>query len=239
MKGVCCLAALVAIAAGQAPNPVRLAGVAMDVDGKPLPDVLISHIGPRGQMSKTNEEGRFEVLTRAPAVVFRKSGFTSWYQRVEQAGPIEVRLEPVRQSLAACASPARCTALRGFPSSFCLPRVRGVKASKQGNDSDYGQRLFTASPSRSRAAIQHAAGSMWGSGLPLDTDVWSSVEYRETVSLDLHHLPIYDSRGRTADGKRWRLAGHAFESAGYRGASLEEARLLDQVLDGICLLKEP
>lgn len=35
-----------------------------------------------------------------------------------------------------------CVSLKGWPSMFCLQRVRRVKVTAHGNDIDYGQRWF-------------------------------------------------------------------------------------------------
>ena len=87
--------------------------------------------------------------------------------------------------------------------------------------------------------IQHAAGPMWGAGLPRDEDVWSSVEYSETDYRDLEGFLIIDSRGKNADGEYWRVLGRTFETASYRKLAKDEAAVLDKVLNGVCLRPQP
>jgi hypothetical protein len=175
------------------------------------------------------------IQTQAPAIVFRKDGFNGKYYRVERDAIIDIKLAPVADSLKTCPSFANCLSLHGFMSAFCLPKVRGVDATEQSNDIDYGQRMFLIRGSSGRKGIQHAAGPMWSFGTPLDEEVWSAVEHSETGYRDLEGFLIVDSRGKSADGKCWRVLGHAFETASYRKVAPDEAKLLDKVLDGVCL----
>lgn len=68
----------------------------------------------------------------------------------------------------------------------------------------------------------------------MDQDVWSSVEYHETV-FTVDNRRIVDARGRTAAGKHWGFLGQLGETASYRDADADAARILDRVLDGMCL----
>lgn len=220
------------------PSATRLSGIVADIDGKPLADVWLHHTGLQGRILKTDAEGRFEIQTRAPAIVFRKDGFKGRYYRIERDATVEVKLDPA-PPLKACPSSARCLSIECFMSAFCLPKVRGVSVTEQGNDSDYAQRQFVIQTPSGSKGIQHAAGPMWGSGLPLDEDVWSAVEYRETDYRDLEGFLVIDARGKASNGECWRILGHAFETASYRKLPADEASLLDKVLDGVCLRLQP
>jgi hypothetical protein len=200
--------------------------------------VWLHHASAKDQTAKTSREGRFEIETSAPAIVFRKEGFNAKYYRFERDANVEVQLDPIANSLRTCQTSADCRSLNGFMSEFCLPTVPGIKATQQRNDLDYGQRLYLIQTATGRKRIQHAAGPMW-SGLPLDEDVWSAVDYTERDYRDLEGFLIVDARGSTADGKRWRVLGRAFETASYRELSPDEANLLDRVLDGACLRLQP
>lgn len=243
---LCCLAALLNVVRGQAAkegglllsSPIHLSGIVTDHDGKPLANVWINHTGIQGQIMKTNAEGRFEIQTRAPSIVFRKDGFKGRFCRVERDATVEVKLDPAPQ-LKACPSSANCLSLKGFMSAFCLPKIRGVNVTAQSNDIDYGQREFVIQTLGGRKGIQHAAGPMWGAGLPLDDEVWSSVEYHETGYRDVEGFQVIDARGKTSNGECWRVLGHAFETASYRKLSADEVSLLDKVLDGVCLRLQP
>ena len=85
--------------------------------------------------------------------------------------------------------------------------------------------------------VGHGAGPMWTFGFPLQSDIAKSVEYSEK-KFNFKSLPeaIIDARGKTTMGTYWRTVVTFGESASYSGASEENARLLDQVLDGACLV---
>ena len=217
------------------PSPVRLSGVVTDNDGRPLSDVWINHTGVRLENVKTDSQGRFDIGTRAPAIVFRKHGFQSKYCRVSGDRPLAVILTCPARRAKACGAFSNCVSLKGFMSWFCLLKVPGVTVSKQGNDIDYGQRLFWVRTQSGRAGIQHAAGPMWGPGLPFDEDVWAARDYAETTYIDSEGFSIIDARGKSIDGKCWRVLGHVFETASYRNVSEHDTRLLDRVLDGACV----
>ncbi len=216
------------------PSPIRLSGVVTDTLGKPIPGVWINHTGSRFENITTDRAGRFDIETGAPAVVFRGDGFQSRYWKVNQSGAITIALAPAPRAKA-CGQPSRCMSLEGFHACFCLPRIRGVKVSAQGNDVDYGQRLFQVKTRNGTVAIQHAAGGMWGSGLPFNEDVWSASEYSEKTWVDDKGFFIIDARGKSANGRCWRVLGHAFETASYRNVPEQDTVLLDRVLDGACV----
>lgn len=217
------------------PSAVRLSGVVTDNGGTPLSDVWINHTGVRVENIKTDSHGRFDIETRAPAVVFRKNGFQSKYWRVSGDGPVTVVLTGPAPQAKACRAVSSCLTIEGFMSAFCLPGIPGVNVGKQSNDIDYGQRFFWVKTQDGQAGIQHAAGGMWGPGLPLDEDVWSARDYMETTYIDREGFSIIDARGKSGDGKCWRVLGHAFETASYRNVSAQDASLLDRVLDGACV----
>jgi len=216
-------------------SPVRLAGVVTGSDGKPLGDVWINHTGAGVENLKTDLDGRFDIECFAPAIVFRKSGFQSKYWRVRADRMLDIVLTGPAPQLKACGKSSRCVSLKGFMSAFCLPKVPGINVGEQGNDVDYGQRFFWVRTPRGEVGIQHAAGGMWGSGLPSDQDVWSARDYAEKSYVDLDGFGIIDARGKSADGKYWRVLGHVFETASYRNVSGQDAPLLDRVLDGACV----
>ena len=225
----------------QAPRPlssaVTLSGVVTDVSGTPIASVSIDHSGSRSGIVKTDGEGKFEVTTRAPAVVFRKSGLQSRYVRLEpgKSAGLTIRLDGSAPPARECGPHASCSSLRYFGSAFCLPEIQGVKAGKQSNDVDYGQRVFWIAATGGKVGLRHAAGPMWGSGLPSDEEVWDASEYREIDYRDEDGHLIVDARGRSSDGKYWRELGHAFESVSYRGVSERDTILLDRLLDGACV----
>ncbi len=192
-------------AAGQSmlPAPATLSGVVTDSDGKPLSNVWIYHTGVRVENIRTNAQGHFEIVTRAPAIVFRKQGFQSKYMRVEESRNLSIVLTGPAPLMKECGAWGRCLTLKGFRSSLCLPKVRGVQSGKQGNDIDYGQRWFWFETKRGKAGLQHAAGPMWGPGVPSDQQVWWSSDYREISYRDREGFSVIDARGTSPDGKLW------------------------------------
>src|SRR5207245_9338666 len=83
--------------------------------------------------------------------------------------------------------------------------------------------------------IQLTDGLMWDPGLPFDEDVWSAHDYVETTFSDTECFSIIDARGKSIDGKCWRVLAHVFETASYRNVPEEDTALLDRVLDGACV----
>ena len=76
---------------------------------------------------------------------------------------------------------------------------------------------------------------MWSFGIPMDEDVWSSVEYSEHT-YEVEGAPIVDARGKTAKGDLWRFLGDIGESAEYEDADPATAALFDKMMDGMCML---
>jgi hypothetical protein len=215
-------------------KPVHLSGIVMDSNGKPLQHVWINHDSLRERTVETDGEGRFDFVTQAPALVFRKAGFDASYYRVERDATLRLKLGSAQRMLE-CPESSDCVSLKGFTSAFCLPKLRRIKITKQGNDIDYGQRWFVIHTATGKNGIQHAAGPMWGTGIPFDQDVWSAVEYTETDYQDLDGFLVVDARGKDAKGQCWRVLGHFGETASYRNVSSDDASTLDKVLDGVCL----
>jgi hypothetical protein len=237
-----CCATLIGVAVAQTqrerelmlPSPVTMTGIIMDNERRPLSEVWIAHTGVPLNI-KTDAQGRFEVKTSAPAVVFRKAGFQSKYWRVREDRNLSVTLTGPAPLMKECRAADKCVSLKGFlVTTFCLAKAHGVEVSKQGNDVDYGQRWFGIRTHNGNAGIQLAGGLLWGSGWPRDEDVWSTGDYNETSYRDRDGFLIVDARG--TNGGKWRSLGHAFETASYRNVDSQDTPLLDRVLDGACVL---
>jgi carboxypeptidase family protein len=211
-----------------------ISGTVSDADGKPIGGARIEHSDNRRETIQTDATGRFNLRTRAPAVVIRKAGYRSQWLRITDISEVPITLQPGDSDLQirACPRTEPCESIDGWGAQFCFPRVPGVTASRQGQDIDYGIRGYVID--NSKAGIRHGSGPLWGFGLPSDDDVWRSVEYRETV-FGTDPLITIDARGRTADGKFWRNLGKFGESASYRDVNEADAQLLDRVLDGACI----
>ncbi|HSP70266.1 MAG TPA: hypothetical protein VLN48_21225 [Bryobacteraceae bacterium] len=214
------------------PQARSVTGSVTDVDGKPIREARIDHSDNYREAIQTDAAGKFAVRTRAAALVIRKAGYRSQWIRTADISESPITLQPgdSNSQIRACPRTEPCDSINGWGAQFCFPRVAGVTADRQGQDIDYGIRGY----STGSAGIRHGSGPLWSFGLPYDPDVWQSVEYQEKV-FGTDPLITIDARGRTANGKRWRNLGKLGESASYRDVSEADARLLDQVLDGVCI----
>ncbi len=81
---------------------------------------------------KTDSKGRFDLETRAPAIVFRKDRFQSLYWRVAPGSGLSFTLTGITPSPAtSCRWFARCVSLQdGYMGSFCFPNVAGVRVTE-------------------------------------------------------------------------------------------------------------
>ncbi len=211
-------------------------GLVVDPQGKPVSGVRVDHYENRSQAVVTDSDGRFQLQTEVPAVVLRKAGYRSQFIRTSAAEQARIVLEPAESPGRPkfCSADSRCESIVGWEAEFCFPKVAGVEASRQGRDIDYGIRFYSIKSRNGRVGITHGSGPLWSLGIPVNTDVWKSVEYAE-VTYAQDGMVILDASGRTADGKRWRYLGRLGESASYSDAREDAARILDRVLDGMCV----
>jgi hypothetical protein len=238
------LSAILVLASAQAetvqnlllPDARHIGGLVVDVEGKPIAEAQIDHSNRRG-LHRTDSDGKFEMDTRAPALVVRKVGFRSELVRTQTGAEVTVVLRKLSQgrTLPICSNSRHYEGIDGWTtSSLRFPRISGVKVSRQGHDVDYGIRSYYVETEQGRKGIRHGSGLMWSSGTPLDEDVWRSVKYEEDM-FDVEGVTIIDARGQMANGDHWRSLGKVFESASYRDVDEETAKILDKVLDGACL----
>jgi hypothetical protein len=217
--------------------PARgITAMVVDHDGRPVADVRIDHDGNRARPTVTGADGKFRLVTRAPALVLRKTGYRSFFMRTTAAFPDRIVLERADSTdePRVCSAREQCDFIAGWQAEFCFPRVAGVSTSAQSQDADYGIHVFAVKAASGAVGIRHGSGPMWTFGIPVDDDVWRSVEYSEVTRRD-GKIEIVDARGQTADGKHWRYLGRFGESASYRDVDDEAVRMLDRVLDGVCI----
>jgi len=105
------------------PASVALSGVVTDASGTPLGDVSIDHTGSRSGILKTDSQGRFEITTRAPAVVFRKSGFQSRYLRLGEVKSVglSIRLDGPSPEARECGMQRYPNSARSTPANRFSP----------------------------------------------------------------------------------------------------------------------
>ncbi|MCC6264879.1 MAG: carboxypeptidase regulatory-like domain-containing protein [Bryobacterales bacterium] len=217
------------------PDAVRVAGVVVDSEGKPIAKAQIDHSNDYTQAHETDADGRFELVTRAPVVVVRKQGYRSQAARTQDAKELRIALEGSGEGSSYPICPKnRSYAGIGVWATLHFPRVPHVKVSRQRADIDYVARDYYIKTESGPRGIRHGSGPMWGFGIPFNEDVWGSVEYLETT-YDFNGVTIIDARGQHADGTRWRYLGMVGESAFYSGVDAKTSRILDQVLDGGCM----
>lgn len=217
------------------PESRRVTGVVIDSAGMPVANAHLDHTGDLRRAHTTDSEGRFELDTRAPAIVIRKGGFRSELLPNRDATEVRITLQEQKVSrFSTCSSRGQYQGIEGWGASFEFPKVQNVKASQQGRDIDYGMRFYYLKTKQGAKGIGHGSGPMWSIGIPLDEDIWRSVAYEE-VTYDDEGKKIIDARGKLANGSRWRYLGKFGESASYSDADESAAKILDQVLDGACL----
>jgi hypothetical protein len=213
------------------PDEQHVSGFVVDPGGAPIPDAWVYHLGGRAA-AKTDAEGRFDLTTRVPRVVIRKPGYESYALDTQLAKDVKLILRPISRNLPMCSRPDSCHSLHG---GFCFPNVKGVKAHTPNSDSDYVAESFTVG----KNGIQHGSGYAWSFGIPFDEHVWAATNYRENsyMRIGLGGLVgIVDARGKSPKGTYWRYLGYFSESASYDDVNRATAELLDEVLDGVCLL---
>lgn len=213
--------------------PQTVSGVVLDDSGKPVAGAHIDHsdVQPREQLF-TDDQGRFQLHTRAPALIIRKLGYNGQLVRIAPGIRLRIVLQRATKALATCA--AGCRVLKTPSSSFCFPPIPGVQAGEQGHYQDTFVRAFTAQAGNRTTELLHGAGPNWSLGIPYTGDVWESAQYSEQAFIAAGS-DVIDARGTAPDGKRWRYLGRFGESASYYEADPPAAALLDRVLDGVCI----
>jgi hypothetical protein len=246
MRGLEVAFLLVTILSGQAtpdsPQPRSIQGVVVDEAGAPVSDVFVAHTGTKfvrgsGENLITDRQGRFQVTTQAPLIVFRKRGYAGAVLRPRDVAPgVQPRLvlERTQRTLPICSPAGTYYSLEGWEASLRFAPDPRIQATAQGRDVDYGIRGYLLKGSKDSAGVTHGSGPLWSFGSPLDSDVWqSTVLADDTFEAGGHQF--VDSRGTAADGTRWRSIGKLGETASYSRVDKEFASVLDQFLDGACV----
>ena len=214
----------------------HIVGTVLDEQGKPVAEASIGHSDDRRHEFTTDSEGRFELSTRAPALVVRKAGYGSELIRTEHESNVRITLRRPAQkrTLPACRYTDLLVGIEGWGARLRLPRVPGVEADVQGRDIDYGLRYHYVRTGQGTKGILHGSGPNWGFGVPADENIWTSVHYEEAC-FEVGGQRIVAARGQYRNGERWRYLGTFGESASYDDMEEKVSRVLDRVLDGACL----
>jgi hypothetical protein len=211
----------------------NVAGVVVDEAGRPIAEAHIDHSDvPAREQLFSDDHGRFQIRTRAPALIVRKLGYDG--QLVATGGkpqPIRIVLHRTTRRLPVCAP--NCRTLERSAGTFCLPTVPGVQTGEQGSYEDTFVRAFTLA--HGAGEMLHGAGPHWSLGIPYTGDVWESTNYSEHGYLGTGS-DIVDARGTAPGGRGWRYLGRFGESVSYYEADPATAAAFDRVIDGVCIV---
>jgi hypothetical protein len=218
----------------------HIVGTVVDPAGNPIPEARLDHTNDRRHVHQTDANGRFELDTQASGIVIRKAGFQSELVRTQDATEIRVTLRKLTGSrpFPSCSGTGQYEGIDGWDASFQFSTVPGVTAGKQGQDADYVMRRYYVDTNQGPKGIMHGSGSMWSFGMPIDRDIWQSVNYEEVI-YDFGRFTVMDARGQFQNGNRWRYLGRFGESASYSDVDEVTSKTLDRFLDGACLKPTP
>ncbi|MCL4842270.1 MAG: hypothetical protein KJZ79_10535 [Bryobacteraceae bacterium] len=223
------------------PRPVAeyaMSGVIFDQDGNPLAGARIEHTGARYALTMPLAGSHFEIRHSAPWIVVRKPGYVSVRVRGSNSSDLHITLKKLEPTdvLPTCAAATLTVANLYGGARFRFPIINGLKMNRQKPEAGNNVRGYWFQRGRNPAIIIHGTGHAWSWGIPLDDDVWQSVEYSERVFVeDNNSLGVLEARGKSPEGRYWRYFGKLNESVVYRDADKRTAEELDRFLDGICL----
>ena len=230
------------------PEERTITFIVADAEGRPIEQAFIEPSETYLFEAVTDVAGRFTTTTRIPAFVVRKYGYESKLVRAESATEFEIvlRRPAAKPTIKPCPAETDC---RPFVGYFCFQTMDHVTPSRKIQDHDYAARYYALTGTFGESVILHGSGSNWSPGVPPGNLLYRSIEYEETVLYrKLRASPVvdnsgisemvWDTRGKTREGKRWRHLGALGESASYNDLTEEDARLLDRVLDSVCLYEK-
>ena len=227
------------------PQAALLLGVVVDGSDAPLSGVSIHDLEedgyPRAPL-EVGTDGRFDVSTKAPVVVFRKPGFESEIVRVSGGQPLRIVMRNAVGKMPACTAQTDCASIH----RLCLPKLPGFRFGKPGWSIDATPQSISAPRFlRNGEELSHMLGGAW-TARPRPSTVWASVEYSERQK-QAGLLFFTDARGKTPAGKLWRRVGidydeslgpdsdHLGESVSYDGLGPAAAAVFDRLLDAACV----
>jgi hypothetical protein len=220
---VCILSTILAV---QTATATTLTGTVTDASGKPIQDARVDHTGrivvaastalavaPSPDDARTDTDGHFRLLTSAPAVVVRKPGYASQRVLVTGDAQVEITLKPMKAAL------------------LCKERHPATVKTKKANDADYTAAWFYIEAKDGPKGILSGSGPTYSFGAPIDSWVWTAVEYFEVM----YESGMIDASGRSSDGKYWRSRSIFGEAAQYFNVNQETADKLNCVMDNVIL----
>ena len=215
------------------PQARPVSAIVVDAAGQPVAGAHADHSDVAEQERLfTDEKGRLQLRTRAPAIVVRKLGFDGQLIRTDTTGPMRIVLHRAAASLPACK--AACLGLSSPYSRLCFPSIPGIEVSEQAGVGNSVSREFLVPTRDGPREILLGGGPAWSLGVPFTSDIWESAEYSEK-SYTFDGSQIIDARGKTSAGKLWRYLGRFGESASYYEVDKRDAALPDRFMDGVCI----
>jgi hypothetical protein len=184
---------------------------------------------------ESDAKGELPYRASGEAIVVRKEGFESVRLKVGAGGEIAVRMKKlgVVAQLRKCGAKEKMMGITGRIAQMRFPKVEGVEVTNRSRDIDYSMRFYRLK-AKKEFGIRHGWGPMWSAGFPTSDRFINGMEYSE-VQIGWEGLYLVDARGIDSEGKRWRFLGRYGESADYGGLDIESTRVLDRVLDGVCV----
>jgi hypothetical protein len=217
-----------------AAQPWHLSGRVIDENGRPVEGAFFQDPATADTETFehfTNAEGRVDIWSDSPRLVLRKSAYGSVIIRPEDAKKREFAMR--KAPLFPTCGRFNPKIADPFEVSFDFRQPSQVVLLKTGIGIDYTFAQYGIKGQRDVAQIRRVNN---GASLPVpdDYNVSRSVQYSERAYF-IAGMEIIDARGSAASGLRWREIRRASESLSYRGAAPALAKLLDKVLDGVCL----
>jgi hypothetical protein len=147
------------------PEARHISGFVVDQEGKPVSQARIDHSSDQ-QVHQTDSDGRFAFDTKAPNLVIRKVGFRSALFQNRDATDVRITLTAsTSRSFPNCSDTRGFESIKGWGASIWFPKTPGVKASRQGEDFDYGIRSYVIQTKKNPKGIRHGSGALWSFGI--------------------------------------------------------------------------
>jgi len=220
------------------PEARHITGIVVDATGKPIVAATVDHTGD-GDLHQTDPSGRFELDTRAPAIVIWKAGYRSQLVRTQTGGDVQIILQTEAREFPICSDARAYLGIDTSGARFQFLQRKGFLATNPEQlreGSRGGVRFYYIDSQPPLPGIQHLYVSDARFGRPPDQLVWESIKFEESILLAAgDDGAVLDSRGEDANGKRWRTLGKYGERVDYNEAVEEVASRLDEFLEGACL----
>jgi hypothetical protein len=194
------------------PQARSIVGTVLDVDGKPISEARIDHSDNPRERVTTDATGKFQIQTRAPALVIRKGGYRNQWLRTAHISEVSIlRIHRWMGGAVLLSSSGGCE--RRTPRKRYRLRSPRLRNAESGNNPRKWTELELRSSINDRCL---AIGTVPGDGVR-------------------HRPPNYDRCQRSNVRWKVRSLGKFGESASYHDVTEADARLLDRVLDGVCI----